>query len=50
MAKNGVTKYTDKLLCQKCSLKIKARGSYPMLKICDVRNVEVSVATLWENF
>lgn len=31
-------------------MRIKAIGSYPMLKICDVRNVEISVASLWENF
>ncbi len=29
---------------------IKGRGSYPNLKIVDVRNDSVSVATLWENF
>lgn len=31
-------------------MRIKARGSYPLLKIVDVRNDAVSVATLWENF
>ncbi len=31
-------------------MKIQARGSYPLLKIVDVRNDAVSVATLWENF
>lgn len=29
---------------------IKGKGSYPNLKIVDVRNDSVSVATLWENF
>ena len=28
---------------------MKAKGSYPLLKIVDVRNDSVSVATLWEN-
>jgi len=26
-----------------------AKGSYPLLKIVDVRNDSISVATLWEN-
>lgn len=47
---NTETKWTKKLLVQKCSLRILAKGSYPLLKICDVRNDAVSVATLWENF
>ena len=34
----------------KCNLRIKAKGSYPLLKIVDVRNDSISVATLWENF
>jgi hypothetical protein len=38
------------LINQKCSLKIRAKGSYPQLKIVDVRNDSISVATLWENF
>lgn len=28
---------------------MKAKGSFPLLKIVDVRNDSVSVATLWEN-
>jgi hypothetical protein len=44
------TKYGKRLLVQKCQLHIRARGSYPLLKIVDVRNDSVSVATLWENF
>lgn len=39
-----------KIISQKCKLEIKAKGSYPLLKIADVRNDSISVATLWENF
>ncbi len=39
-----------KIVSQKCKLKIKAKGSYPLLKMVDVRNDAISVATLWENF
>ena len=39
-----------KLLSQKCAIRIKGKGNYPLLKIVDVRNDSVSVATLWENF
>jgi len=35
---------------KKCSLDIKAEGSYPKLKIIDVRNDSISVSTLWESF
>lgn len=31
----------------KCSLRIKAHGSYPLLKIVDIRNDSISVAALW---
>lgn len=41
---------SKKFLTQKCSLKIFAKGNYPLLKIVDVRNDAISVATLWENF
>ena len=34
----------------KSVIKILGRGNYPYLKIVDVRNDSVSVATLWENF
>ena len=33
----------------KCVIPLRAKGSYPMLKIVDVRNDSISVATLWEN-
>lgn len=33
----------------KCKIPLKAKGSYPLLKIVDVRNDSVSVATLFEN-
>ena len=47
----GITKIASKkLISQKCAMKIKAEGNYPSLKIVDVRNDEISVATLWENF
>lgn len=34
----------------KCGMSVKATGSYPTLKIVDIRNDSVSVAALWENF
>ena len=34
----------------KCSLKIKAQGSYPLLQIVDIRNDCLSVTALWESF
>lgn len=40
----------EKLSQQKCSLVMKAEGSYPKLKFVDVRNDAISVSTLWENF
>ena len=40
----------DKIFSQKCSLNVKAKGSYPQLKFIDVRNDSISVSTLWENF
>ena len=42
--------YYKKIASQKCQLIIKAKGSYPLLKLVDVRNDAISVATLWENF
>jgi hypothetical protein len=35
---------------QKCFLAIRALGNYPLLKIVDLRNDSMSVASLWENF
>ncbi|KAL4426641.1 hypothetical protein ABPG74_018719 [Tetrahymena malaccensis] len=49
-AKGRSTSANRKFITQKCSLKIQAKGSYPLLKIVDVRNDSISVATLWENF
>jgi hypothetical protein len=48
----GFSKTTTykKLLSQKCQISVLGRGNYPLLKIVDVRNDSVSVATLWENF
>ena len=31
----------------KCEMKIKARGSYPLLEVIDIRNDTLSVAALW---
>ena len=39
-----------KIYSEKCSLNIRAEGSYPKLKFVDVRNDSISVSTLWENF
>jgi len=40
----------SKIYSEKCSLSINAEGSYPKLKLVDVRNDSISVSTLWENF
>ena len=34
----------------KCCLNIKAKGDYPLLKIVDIRNVNLSSSVLWKNF
>lgn len=34
----------------KCSLLIKAQGSYPLLQAVDIRNDGLSVTALWESF
>lgn len=31
----------------KCSLRVIAHGSFPLLKIVDIRNDSISVAALW---
>lgn len=49
-APKGPNYQNRKIVSQKCKLEIKAKGSYPLLKIADVRNDSISVATLWENF
>ncbi|CAD8141208.1 unnamed protein product [Paramecium octaurelia] len=49
-APKGPNHLNKKIVSQKCKLEIKAKGSYPLLKIADVRNDSISVATLWENF
>jgi hypothetical protein len=47
----GVIIDQDKFLdSEKCSIEIRANGRFPVLKIIDIRNVDLSVATLWENF
>ena len=35
---------------QKCDVRIKAEGNYPLMEIIDIRNDTLSVAALWENF
>ena len=43
------TQETQEFVQQKCKIPVRAKGSYPLLKIVDVRNDSISVATLWEN-
>jgi len=35
---------------QKCEVRIKAEGNYPLMEVIDIRNDTLSVAALWENF
>ncbi|KAM3137891.1 hypothetical protein pb186bvf_009972 [Paramecium bursaria] len=49
-ASRGPGQTIKKIVSQKCKLEVRARGNYPLLKIADVRNDSISVATLWENF
>lgn len=35
---------------EKCFIQMKAKGSFPILKIVDVRNEDLSVSTLWDFF
>ena len=35
---------------EKCFVSMKAKGSFPILKIVDVRNEDLSVSTLWDFF
>jgi len=35
---------------EKAAIELTAKGRYPILKIVDIRNDHMSVATLWENF
>jgi len=44
------TKLQRKLISQKTTILVKGNGKYPMLKIVDIRNDTISVATLWESF
>eukprot|EP00828_Plagiopyla_frontata_P018328 TRINITY_DN2353_c0_g1_i13.p1 TRINITY_DN2353_c0_g1~~TRINITY_DN2353_c0_g1_i13.p1 ORF type:complete len:916 (-),score=111.90 TRINITY_DN2353_c0_g1_i13:56-2803(-) len=47
----GVFTATSKNLTQqKCAITVKGKGKYPQLKIVDVRNDSMSVATLFESF
>jgi len=47
--KEILSKGTSEFSEVKCVISLKAKGSYPLLKIVDVRNDSISVATLWEN-
>lgn len=35
---------------EKCSINLRAKGSFPILKVVDIRNEDLSVATLWDSF
>ena len=35
---------------QKCAIHVKCMGDYPLVRVTDVRNEHVSIATLWERF
>ncbi|KAL4441714.1 hypothetical protein ABPG74_008711 [Tetrahymena malaccensis] len=48
--KASIVRSQKRQFIQKTYLKIKANGNYPLLKIIDVRNDAISVASLWENF
>mgnify|MGYP003880634599 FL=1 len=46
----GASKTGKKIFEQKASIELIAKGSYPQLKLVDVRNDSISVSTLWESF
>jgi hypothetical protein len=35
---------------EKCAIPIKCKGDYPLVRVTDVRNEQVSIANLWERF
>lgn len=35
---------------EKSSIQIKCKGDFPLLRLTDVRNDQVSIANLWEHF
>lgn len=35
---------------EKCAIDIKCKGDYPLVRVTDVRNEQVSIANLWERF
>lgn len=35
---------------EKSSISIKCKGDYPLVRVTDVRNEQVSIANLWERF
>jgi predicted restriction endonuclease len=37
-------------IIEKSFIKIKAMGDYPLLRVTDVRNEQISTANLWERF
>ena len=38
------------VITEKCSIQMTANGRFPILKIVDIRNEDLSVSTLWDNF
>lgn len=45
---NGSTKIDGQV--EKSFIQIKSKGDYPLLRLTDVRNEQVSIANLWEHF
>lgn len=37
-------------MVEKSSIRIHAMGDYPLLRFTDIRNDQVSIASLWERF
>ena len=35
---------------EKCAIPIRCKGDYPLVRVTDVRNEQVSIANLWERF
>ena len=38
------------IINEKCTINLRAKGSFPILKVVDIRNDDLSVATLWDSF
>lgn len=52
MAKEVPTQKTGKpeAVVEKSFIKIRASGDYPLLRVTDVRNEQISTANMWERF